>query len=242
VIDLIYLAHNRLEFTKASLAALEANTNWALVDQFVLYDDNSTDGTREYLSDWIYSARIEARIVPRFGEFGHPVNVMRDFLTSFRRHSIFAKIDSDTMVPPGWLDESFDVMERHPELDLLGIEVHNGVDPSTKERGYTDARFIGGIGLMRTSAFRTLPEPNGPYFGFTEWQEGNPQVKKGWIDPAMPVFLLDRLPMEPWRSLSKEYVKKFGQRDWPPYSQKSTDLWFWWQPAQQPAREEQFSA
>lgn len=27
MIDLLYLAHNRLEFTKASLAALEANTN-----------------------------------------------------------------------------------------------------------------------------------------------------------------------------------------------------------------------
>jgi hypothetical protein len=228
VIDLIYLAHNRLEFTKATIAALAANTNWDLVDQFILYDDNSTDGTREYLKEWLLGPRVPARVVPRFEVFGHPVNVMRDYLQNHRRHSIFGKIDSDTMVPPGWLDESFGVMDRHPELDLLGIEVMNPVEDVTSDRGYTASRFIGGIGLMRASAFITRPEPNGKYFGFTEWQERNPQVSKGWINPAIPVFLLDRLPMEPWQSLSAGYVERIGQRDWPKYSPKSTDLWSWW--------------
>lgn len=231
MIDLIHLSHNRLEFTKASLKALEENTNWSLVDQLVLYDDNSTDGTREFLKQWVACTEIPATVISRFGVFGHPVNVMRDFLANHRRHSIFGKIDSDTMCPPGWLDACFAVMERNPGLDLLGIEAMNAVDSTAIDRSYTDARFIGGIGLMRARAFdKTRPEPNGPYFGFTEWQERNPQVTKGWINPSLPVFLLDRLPREPWSSLSLEYVEKFGQRKWPPYSPDSTDLWGWWKP------------
>jgi hypothetical protein len=179
----------------------------------------------------VKKTRINATIIPRAESFGHPVVIMRDFLANHWRHSVFGKIDSDTMVPPGWLDQCFDVMESHPELDLLGIEVMNGVDDTPQRRGYTEARFIGGIGLMRIRAFgQSFPEPNGPYFGFTEWQEQNPQVVKGWLNPALPVFLLDRVPFEPWRSLSKRYVEQFGQRDWGPYRSESTDLWSWWQP------------
>src|SRR6188508_3821051 len=112
MIDLMYLAHNRLEFTKASLAAIEQNTNWDLVDQFVIYDDNSIDGTSQFLIEWARQARsrINADIILRPGSYGHPVVIMRDFLSNHWRHSIFGKIDSDTMVPPGWLDQCFDVM------------------------------------------------------------------------------------------------------------------------------------
>ena len=226
----MHLSHNRLEFTKASLAALEANTDWGMVDQFLVYDDNSADGTREYLEEWIRKApaRIPCRIVARFDTFGHPVNVMRDYLKNHRKHSIFGKVDSDTMVPPGWLGQCFDVMERNPDLDLLGIEVMNPVDATVQERGYTQARFIGGIGLMRTSAFQTLPEPNGAYFGFTEWQERHRRIKKGWLNPSLPVFLLDRFPFEPWRSRSMGYIINFGQRDHGPYMPHSKELWDWW--------------
>jgi GT2 family glycosyltransferase len=230
MIDLLFLAHNRLEFTKASLAALEANTNWSHVGHFHIYDDDSQDGTREYIREWS-DARPHLPITRHFGSYGHPVNVMRDYIKGFWRHSIFGKIDSDTMVPPGWLDACLDVMDRHEELDLLGIEVFNAVSTDTKERGYTDASFIGGIGLMRIRSFHKhdLPEPFGRYFGFTEWQERHPEIKKGWINPSLPVFLLDRFPGEPWRSLSKSYVAKFGQRDWGPYDETSTDLWSWWE-------------
>jgi GT2 family glycosyltransferase len=230
MIDLIHLSHNRLEFTKASLAALEANTNWAKVGRLILYDDNSQDGTREFLEAWARETLIGTDVELRFGTFGHPVNVMLDFLRNLQRHSIFGKIDSDTMVPPAWLDQCLDVMDRRPELDLLGIEAMNPVDDCPQKRSYTDARFIGGIGLMRAAVFFQNPGlgPSGRYFGFTEWQERNPIVKKGWLNPSLPVFLLDRVPLEPWRSLSKEYTERFGQRDWGPYDMNMAAMWEWW--------------
>jgi hypothetical protein len=48
-VELVYLAWNRKVFTEASFALLRANTDWDLVDRLVVYDDCSTDGTREWL-------------------------------------------------------------------------------------------------------------------------------------------------------------------------------------------------
>ena len=49
-VSLLFPAFNRLEFTKQSWAALMANTDWSLVSEFHVYDDGSTDGTREWLA------------------------------------------------------------------------------------------------------------------------------------------------------------------------------------------------
>jgi glycosyltransferase involved in cell wall biosynthesis len=225
MIDLMFLTKNRLEFTKASLQALLANTNWNQVARLFLYDDDSTDGTEDYLLRLEYPVTAEQRFDRNYGS---PVKVMNEYLSHEGGH-VFAKIDNDTMVPPGWLDECLKVMDRHPELDFLGIEAFNLVVAGQTERSYRAADFIGGIGLMRTRAFATLPTPHGR-FGFTEWQQNeSPEVKKGWINPSLPVFLLDHLPREPWLSLSREYVAKGWQRiQWGPYEEKNKALWEWW--------------
>ena len=47
----------------------------------------------------------------------------------------------------------------------------------------------------------------GGYHGFTEHQwRYNP--RRGWITPDLMVCLLDRVPIEPWMSLSEEYATK----------------------------------
>lgn len=226
MIDLLFLAHNRLEFTKATLAALFANTDWAQVDRLLIYDDASTDGTREYLAALDYPAE---RVEFRFAVYGGPVAAMIDYL--YRRAPdgacMFAKIDSDTVVPPGWLGVCLRVMEQSPELDLLGIEAFHPTVPAPAPRSYESSRHIGGIGLMRTSAFRSMPRPNGR-FGFTEWQLESPDVVKGFINPALPVFLLDHLPREPWTTLSGQYVAAGWQRPWAPYEEERSNLWDWW--------------
>jgi len=231
MIDILFLAHNRLEFTKVCLANLIKQTNWSEVARLVIYDDESTDGTREFLQN----AKAPVQIEVRTGQYGSPVAIMNNYL---RRDpaKMFAKIDSDTMVPAEWLDSCLKIMDRHPRLDLLGIEAFRPVQPGFIEtRSFDSADFIGGIGLMRTRAFySSQPQPDGR-FGFTSWQERNTEVEKAWLNPALPVFLLDWLPREPYRSLTAEYVKKGWNRDWSaifpdqcPYPEERKDLWDWW--------------
>jgi hypothetical protein len=228
VIDLLFVAYKRFEFVKASFENLCANTNWALVRNLYIYVDGDTEqpsDVRLWLMTQAPTPPVNTRV--RAAQYGGPVAIMNDYL---RGHDapIFGKIDDDTMVPYGWLDACLDVMEKHPKLDLLGIEAFMPVGSSECERGYTAAKHIGGIGLMRRSAFdKEKPRARGR-MGFTEFQHEHPEIQKGWINPALPVFLLDRLPLEPWASLSREYVKKGWQRPWPGYSAEHEHLWAWW--------------
>jgi len=222
MIELLYLAHNRLAFTQATFAAMLLNTNWASVSHVSLYDEHSVDGTFEYLDRATASIPVPCELWR--SEFLSPVAVLNDFVTR-RRPDLFCKIDNDTMLPPGWLDDCLDVMSANPEIDLLGIEAMYEPAPAPSVRGVSVASHIGGIGLMRGRAFTTLPEPQGR-FGFTAWQAAEP-VSKAWLTPSLPVFLLDRMTLEPWRTLSETYVERGWQRLWPPYMDSESALWDW---------------
>lgn len=220
-VDILFLTHNRLEFTKATWMALLRTTAWSRVRFVHWYDDDSIDGTAEFIEE-----TKDACPVPMFlhrGTYGNPVAVMVDYLRG-DPSEIFAKIDNDTLVPQYWLTECLHVMGHHPELDLLGIEVFDAIVAGKCKRSYREANHIGGIGLMRSSAFRhgSLPSPKGQRYGFTEWQQDMGIVKKGWLVPAIPVVLLDLIPHEPWASISQKYIAKGWQRAWPKY--ESRDL------------------
>lgn len=224
MIDIIYPTFNRLEFTKESMKAMLANTDWAQVRKIVIYDDGSTDGTREYLKAVKYP--VKAEFV--FSKLGGPVAITNHYLKS-KPAELFAKIDNDTMLPPYWLSECLKVMGAHKKLDLLGIESFYPIVDGQAVRSYVLAKHIGGIGIMRSRCFMSFPQANGR-FGFTEWQHGNDRVRRGWINPSLPVFLLDRLHFEPWSKLSLEYVIKGWQRKWAPYDDSRSALWQWWKP------------
>jgi cellulose synthase/poly-beta-1,6-N-acetylglucosamine synthase-like glycosyltransferase len=222
LIDLLYLVHNRVEFTCRSFAALLANTDWSKVRSIHVYDDDSTDGTAEFFQ----SPDIPLLVHMHRGQFGGPVAIMNDFLTTVKP-DLFAKIDNDVMLPLNWLGECLTILEQNPTVDLLGIEAHHPVQAKAIRRYAEPTGYIGGIGLMRGRAFQYgLPRPDGR-FGFTAWQDHEAEVKKAWINPALPVCLLDRLPLEPWVSLSKRYVENKWQREWPPYAMEQRDLWSW---------------
>lgn len=227
MIDILYLAANRLEFTRETFAALIENTDWSLVRELTVYDDHSRDGTAEYLRSAIRhsSIRSQARLIE--GTWGGVVAVMVDFLRRESPAPLFAKVDNDMMLPPGWLAACADVMERHPELDLLGIGAFCEVDPRTNiTRTYQPARHIGGIGLFRRSAFsHSLPVPHGRYFGFTDWQIKS-KGRIGWLKPALPAFLLDSVPHPPWSRYSRKYIDAKWQREWRFYPPEY-ELWHW---------------
>lgn len=229
-VDLMYLACNRLEFTRETFSNLLANTDWQFVNQLFVYDDGSTDGTAEWLRDQYGNAPVKARMIHT--RHGSPVAAQNDFI---RRASApwLAKTDNDAMLPPRWLGQSLDVIDAHPELSMLGIEaMYPHSDDPKAVRSYTPARFVSGLALYRSSAFsRSLPRPIRKWFGLEEWQMAHSnRLVTGWITPALPVFLLDRFPFDPWRAHSDRYIRLGWQRSWPAYDPACT-LWHWRWPA-----------
>lgn len=254
MIDILYLCKGRPEFTEASFAALMKNTYWSSVNRLLIYTDGSVsrlDMIRRRVVR-VGSDGLSDGVVVVEDRVGGPVAIMNSFLAA-SGSEIFCKLDNDVIVPPGWLEQCLPVMEAHPELDLLGIEPPASRTPApwangmpvpapelvyaeaVKRRGfrYAPCDSIGGIGLMRRSAFRNRrpmkPHAQNGVGGFTDWQLENADVCKGWIVPPLNLFLLDRLPFEPWLSLSKKYIAEGIQRPWTNYPAGSAShLWEWW--------------
>jgi hypothetical protein len=239
-IDLIFLAHGRPEFTSVSLLNLIKNTNWAMVEHFWIYTDGETEAL--YYPDTSPKFPLNLYFIKEC--FGGPVAILNHAL-SISSADYIAKIDNDTIVPPRWLEQSCTVLNDF-RVDLLGIEAwapDPTVFPPTLNPADTWGNAsrcvrivpnIGGIGLFRRRAFesRPLPTPNGASgrFGLSEWQWNNPQAIKAFIDPPLPVFLLDHLPFEPWRTLNAQYDASGVQRRvWREYPEHCRDLWQWWE-------------
>ena len=264
MVDLLYLVHNRLEFTRVTLEALIDNTNWALVNSFHVYAD---DCDTETLGHLFYIALMGDKPLPCphhrvvNSKLKSPVAVLDEMIhfggpewPKWTPAPLIAKIDNDTLLPPGWLDVAHWSLTHQPGIDLLGIEAYGELSKWPESMRHVPYRLtsqpidhIGGIGLFRRSAFtrHPLPDvdkvksfyrekfPGNPesayaYFGFTEWQWAHPDVTKAWLTPALPIALMDHLPFEPWRGLSKEYVTRGWQRDvgWE-YGGEASGLWEW---------------
>jgi hypothetical protein len=230
-IDVLYLCHGRIEFTRASLPNLIARTDWPLVNELVVYNDSTPerDGeTSRFVKETLAQTDMEATL--RQTNLGSPVAVMNHFLRRTTADA-FAKIDNDIIVCAGWLEALTDILERYPKVELVGMQPGMGSQPGENWNGSHEVEYathIGGVGLMRTSAFerRGRPIADGR-FGFTEWQHKHTPGAV-WIKPDLQMFALDQLPFEPWLELTADYVKAGLNREWPTYPRKMDWYWDWW--------------
>lgn len=238
-LDILYVAFNRLEYTKVSFGLMLQNTDWSLVDRLVVYDDGSEDGTQE----WLIEQCAQLPIAEKFDTNRFmPVEIMNHYI--MRQDSDwFVKVDNDIALPPNWLQDMIGVVERIPSIELLGMQAGTvgipdsaGGPGSTWEgpHGFEEASHIGGVGLMRTEAFTSRPKifAHGR-FGFTEWQSRYDLVR-GWICPDLLVPQLDRVPIEPYTSLSAEYIAQGWQRPWPVMDARWSAPYYDWLPTEIP--------
>jgi hypothetical protein len=226
--DVLYLCHGRLLFTQETLTNLVRNTDWDDVNEFVVYHDASRDEGQT--NDFVQAVLEELGLgTLRMTNLRSPVAVMNHFIARTKA-DVFAKIDSDIVVPKNWLTELRKVMSANPDLELLGMEAGmSGLQPGSRvKRTWVPSTHIGGVGLMRISAFRERPRlvADGR-FGFTEWQHEHEPVR-GWIKPDLRMFALDQLPFDPWFSLTEQYVREGLNREWGKYDRKMNSYWDWW--------------
>jgi glycosyltransferase involved in cell wall biosynthesis len=231
-LDILYLAYNRLEYTRTSFELMKKNTDWSLVDRLVVYDDGSTDGTDDYLreaGERVHVSAFEFRML----KFRAPAATMNDYLSTSEAE-MFVKIDNDIALPPDWLPSMYRVMRQNEDIELLGMEAaRTGTVRDAQSAtgpghyGWIDGSHIGGVGIMRTESFHRRPAIMARgRFGFTEWQHRHDPVR-GWIVPDLRVVQLDLIPEEPWASLAHEYIARKWQRIWPKYDPLQPWWWEW---------------
>lgn len=221
-VDILYLAWNRLEFTKASFGCLLENTDWSLVDRLVIYDDGSTDGTRDWLKE--VTADALGHVELRATELRSPPAIMNHYLERDPNH-LFAKIDNDIGVPPGWLESMLASLRTDTDIAALGMAA--GWTAVKKGRpGVQPCSHIGGVGLFR-SAKIPLPVWSHGRHGWTEQQHKTESIHTAWVTPDVAAVQLDLIPEEPWASLADYYVSKKWARWWPTYDPANHEWWDW---------------
>ena len=161
-VELVYVAYNRLEYTKLSLPSLLQDPD----EQFsvMIWDNGSTDGTREYLMG-IDDPRISRREFPDrnaglHGAFNHLVRTTDADLIGI--------IPNDFILTPGWLEPLVRAHSDIPRFGMVGCW-HFSPDDFDQERaahklqtieGHTIFRHPwtgGGAGLVKSSAVRQFP-------------------------------------------------------------------------------------
>ncbi len=235
MLDVLFVAYNRLEMTRESFHAFATNTDWEPVHKVYVHDDGSKDGTYEWLRD--NQGLIPVPLVLHRLNLGGPVAAMNWYLDESAedvREGVvdrFVKLDNDFVVCPGWLPELLTQFTLNAGIDVLGFEPMIGpvTDPPA-ERSITLARHVGGKMLIRHRIFeKCRPTANGRY-GWSEFQMHHTMIAKAWLTPDMPCFGLDQLPFEPWVSMAAEHEALGWARSWPPYDADFEGYWSWWEP------------
>ena len=226
-IDIFMPTCNRLEYVKISLESLFETTEPTLVNQLIIVDATSEDGTASFLSERLkQKTPFKCQIITiKERHIVHSMKAARDAAQT----GIVAKIDSDSVPCPGWLPLCLDVMRRNPKLWALGIppRTANVVHPkSNEERSYNPAEYVGGVGLFRRDAWNGIQAEKAPYWGWTSHQVNNPWGK-GWLIPDLPVILLDQLPFEPFISLRKKYFDCGWHRTKGSQKPAQSAIWKW---------------
>lgn len=127
LIPILMTTYNRLPYTKRALTTLLNNTESEPHEIFI-FDNCSTDGTREYLES-IKDERITVHFNKKNTGIIHPKNV---FLERYKDFEYCAFVDNDNIMPKGWLKALKEVMDTYP-LIAVQLEHYIGLGWDIKE-------------------------------------------------------------------------------------------------------------
>lgn len=131
---IVLITYNRLEYTKRTLRAL-----WDTVEMpyyLVICDNNSTDGTREYLGGLVKRHRADKVILNPDNYYpGKATNIgWSEGLKDYPEATHLMRLDNDMLLLNGWQAEAANYFAKIPELGQLGLDHEAIEDPRAKLR------------------------------------------------------------------------------------------------------------
>lgn len=142
-IHLVFITYNRLDYTRKALASVLQDKEEAFT--LTIWDNASTDGTREFLRDEVNDRRIDDVVFSKknAGQI-YPVNTV----WSASRCDLLGKLDNDCLVAPGWTR----ILARaHADIPRLGVVAcwHFMEDDFNYERARSKIVELGGHHIVR---------------------------------------------------------------------------------------------
>jgi GT2 family glycosyltransferase len=113
--SIVILTHNGLEHTKQCLASIEVHTPEP--HELIIVDNGSTDGTLDYLRDYAKS-REHIRVIANRDNRGFAAGNNQGLALANGNYLLL--LNNDTVVTAGWLGRMLAVLDRHPEVGIVG--------------------------------------------------------------------------------------------------------------------------
>ena len=184
---------NRLNYTKQALQSLLDSD----VDEIFIWDNNSTDGTVEYLK-----TLTEPKIISIYESHGNlgirtPMNW---FINITANYDFISKVDNDTVIPKDFcarmiphMQHADIVQARHKIIEATCPGGWDAFVRPMKKRGqlYFNS-FVGGSGIiMKRKVLSELPHTDWLLYSWMTWQKQNPNVVKAFAQDDVEIKLLD---------------------------------------------------
>lgn len=139
-VSIVMLTYNQLALTKQCLASLESDTN--VPYELILVDNNSTDGTKEFLRQYCQVSREKSKTVFIDNEknlgFASGVNQgLRECTSEY-----ICLLNNDTVLRRGWVDNLIHTLENYPNAQVVGPKSTGTFPPQYIE---TEAQLDGKI-------------------------------------------------------------------------------------------------
>lgn len=184
----IYGPHNRLYYNQMTLPNVLAECSQSKrFAHLLILDDNSTDGTSEWIQSIDFNAIPGVKVTYERRAIGNSYdqwNIARAFADKIGGVRYLMNICNDLLIPHGILDESAAILDEHKDAFALGYK-HDGRMfseaiktrfPVIGTRSIQQSSHIG-AGLIRLADMElegdikgsTLPGEE-RYFGFTQYQ------------------------------------------------------------------------
>ena len=119
--SIVVLTWNNLDFTRACLASIEANTRYPNVE-LVLVDNGSSDETPEFLRAYAKS-RNNVKVILNEENLGFAAGNNAGLREATGEYVVV--LNNDTYVTPGWLQGLVGHLMRNPDIGIVGPVTNN---------------------------------------------------------------------------------------------------------------------
>ena len=213
--NIIMVTYNRIEYTKITLESLLRNTSYE-PHELIVVDNNSTDGTVDYLRGLEQGGKIN-RLILNPENIGLAFAINKGFESA--RGGFIAISENDVLYPPRWLETMLDYIIKIPELgvissvnhyrQLLGdkyranLKLLHGIEIDLEQNNVPNGSIVFRRELFeKVGKFRRVANR---VFGGEDWDFCQRVRKAGYIVANTPDLLVEHLDM-PNHPLSLRYT------------------------------------
>jgi GT2 family glycosyltransferase len=171
LVSIVVLTYNNLEFTRACLHSLVAESNWRNLE-IIVVENATSDGTREFLREWS-EAGPGRRVILNDANLGFAAGNNVGLAAAAGDYLLL--LNNDTYVTPNWVRTMINHLRRNPEIGILGPVTNNIGNEARIEIHYADMdgmkqaaaawtrRHAGALFDIRTVAFFCVAMPRSTY-------------------------------------------------------------------------------